>query len=60
MTYIISAAKPAKKIKINPSKNSQIRNLHRKLVALSFSQGNHTEEYLNTLNEIKQLRQSLK
>ncbi len=47
-----------KKITIDSNKSSQIKDLHRKLVALSFTQGNHSDEYQNTLNKIHQLRQS--
>jgi len=45
-----------KRITIDSTKNSQIKDLHRKLVALSFTQGNHSDEYRNTLNKIHELR----
>ncbi len=45
-----------KRIEIDTTKNSQIKDLHRKLVALSFTQGNHSDEYRNTLNKIHELR----
>ncbi len=48
-----------KRIAIDTNKNNQIKDLHRKLVALSFTQGNHSNEYRNTLNKIHELRSSL-
>jgi len=56
MTYIISAANPVKKIKINTLNNAKIKDLQRKLVALSFTLGNNSIEYGNTLDEIHELR----
>ncbi len=58
MTYIISSNSLSKKIIINPVINQQIKELHRKLVDLSFSHGKNSEEYLFTLNKIHQLRGS--
>lgn len=58
MTHIISSKKTVNKITIDPDRNSQIKDLHRKLVALSFTNGNHSSEYQDTLRLIHQLRQA--
>ena len=39
--------------------NSKIRELQRKLVALSFTKESNTTEYFKTLGQIKDLRQSI-
>lgn len=39
--------------------NTKIRELQRKLVELSFTKGNNTIEYFNTLGHIKELRQRI-
>lgn len=44
---------------INRSINSEIKALQRKLVALTFSNGNNTSEYFRTLGEIKNLRKEI-
>lgn len=41
---------------INTNINAQIKNLQIKLVELSFSTGNNTQEYFKTLGKIKALR----
>ncbi len=56
MTYIISSNSLSKKIIINPVINRKIKELHRKLVDLSFSHGKNSEEYLLILKKIHQLR----
>lgn len=58
MTYIIESSKLPKKISLDPDTNREIRSLQRKLVALSFSKGNHSVEYTDTVAVIKKLRQS--
>ena len=44
---------------IDVETNSKIRELQRKLVELSFTKGNHTIEYFNTLGHIKKLRNQI-
>ncbi|MCX7552497.1 hypothetical protein OS175_01295 [Marinicella sp. S1101] len=58
MTHIIESPKLHKTIDINPEKNAAIKNLQRKLVALSFSTGNQSKAYQETLNQIKDLRKA--
>lgn len=58
MTYIIDSPKLHKTIDINPEKNAVIKNLQRRLVALSFSKGNQSKAYKETLNQIKDLRKA--
>ncbi len=58
MTHIVASPKLAKKISLDPEKNARIKSLQRKLVALSFSKGNHSIEYTNTLEVIRQLRKN--
>jgi hypothetical protein len=41
---------------INTNLNAQIKHLQVKLVELSFTKGDHTQEYFQTLGKIKALR----
>ena len=45
-----------RKLKVDLNTNATIKRLQRKLVELTFSAGNHSKEYFQTLGEIKKLR----
>ena len=48
-----------RKTGINLDVNSKIKYLQKRLVTLSFRQGNHTIEYFNTLGQIEKLRKNI-
>lgn len=56
MTHIIASPKLEKKITLDANANAKIKALQRKLVVLSFTKGNHSAEYGETMDVIKQLR----
>jgi len=44
---------------INLDVNSRIKQLQKRLVTLSFKEGNHTTEYFDTLGKIENLRKNI-
>lgn len=58
MTYTTSLVKRIheRKSTVNLDVNLRIKQLQRRLVTISFMEGNHSTEYFAVLDQIKQLR----